>query len=341
MSLATRCTSCGTVFRIVQDQLKVSEGWVRCGRCNAVFDATPGLFDLALEAPPAWAPPTPSAEGPIEPPVSRFDAPTNPPIDAPSKAPAIRPPAHPADAMGPDWGRRLGPTGNQPASSAPTSPATAAAESPVAPPPRATAAAASRSANGPVVPVEPTFSALAGVGPLAAEAPAPGFVRRGRREAFWRSWGGIAASWGVGLVLLVALAAQAAEQFSDIAAARWPALRPALVRWCGWTGCSVAAPRRIDELVVDSSALAPVAGTSALRLGVALRNRAAFAVAIPSVDLSLSDTAGRLVARRALQPTDFQVTTRALEAGSELALQALITTSSAPVAGYTVEIFYP
>ena len=25
MSLATRCTSCGTVFRVVQDQLKVSE----------------------------------------------------------------------------------------------------------------------------------------------------------------------------------------------------------------------------------------------------------------------------------------------------------------------------
>ena len=35
MSLATRCTSCGTAFRVVQDQLKVSEGWVRCGRCNA------------------------------------------------------------------------------------------------------------------------------------------------------------------------------------------------------------------------------------------------------------------------------------------------------------------
>ena len=46
MSLATRCTSCGTVFRVVQDQLKVSEGWVRCGRCNEVFNAIEGLFDL-------------------------------------------------------------------------------------------------------------------------------------------------------------------------------------------------------------------------------------------------------------------------------------------------------
>jgi predicted Zn finger-like uncharacterized protein len=52
MSLATRCTSCGTIFRIVQDQLKVSEGWVRCGRCQKVFNALEALFDLERELPP-------------------------------------------------------------------------------------------------------------------------------------------------------------------------------------------------------------------------------------------------------------------------------------------------
>ncbi len=59
MSLATRCTACGTVFRVVQDQLKVSEGWVRCGRCKEVFNALEGLFDLDREAPPPWQPPAP------------------------------------------------------------------------------------------------------------------------------------------------------------------------------------------------------------------------------------------------------------------------------------------
>ncbi|MFZ5521008.1 MAG: DUF3426 domain-containing protein [Pseudomonadota bacterium] len=52
MSLATRCTSCGTIFKVVQDQLKVSEGWVRCGRCQQVFNALEGLFDLERDAPP-------------------------------------------------------------------------------------------------------------------------------------------------------------------------------------------------------------------------------------------------------------------------------------------------
>jgi predicted Zn finger-like uncharacterized protein len=61
MSLATRCTHCGTIFKVVQDQLKVSEGWVRCGRCNEVFNALPGLFDLDKDPPPprpAHAPPS-------------------------------------------------------------------------------------------------------------------------------------------------------------------------------------------------------------------------------------------------------------------------------------------
>src|SRR5690606_21024397 len=56
MSLATRCTHCGTIFRVVQDQLKVSEGWVRCGRCDEVFNALEGLFDLTREQPPKWEP---------------------------------------------------------------------------------------------------------------------------------------------------------------------------------------------------------------------------------------------------------------------------------------------
>ncbi|MEO7245659.1 MAG: zinc-ribbon and DUF3426 domain-containing protein [Rubrivivax sp.] len=51
MSLATRCRACGTVFRVVQDQLRVSDGWVRCGRCSEVFNAVEHLVDLSLHTP--------------------------------------------------------------------------------------------------------------------------------------------------------------------------------------------------------------------------------------------------------------------------------------------------
>ncbi len=46
MSLVTTCTSCGTVFRLVREQLEASGGWVRCGHCMTVFDAKAQFSDL-------------------------------------------------------------------------------------------------------------------------------------------------------------------------------------------------------------------------------------------------------------------------------------------------------
>jgi predicted Zn finger-like uncharacterized protein len=58
MSFVTRCTSCGTLFKVVADQLKISDGWVRCGQCATVFDAQANLVE-APPAPPATSAPTP------------------------------------------------------------------------------------------------------------------------------------------------------------------------------------------------------------------------------------------------------------------------------------------
>ncbi|WP_286999406.1 zinc-ribbon domain-containing protein, partial [Comamonas sp. UBA7840] len=55
MSLITCCPSCGTKFRVVADQLRISEGWVRCGRCQEVFDATQALEEMPLTTAPMSA----------------------------------------------------------------------------------------------------------------------------------------------------------------------------------------------------------------------------------------------------------------------------------------------
>src|SRR5690606_11234621 len=47
MSLITRCPHCATTFKVVADQLRISDGWVRCGHCKEIFDAT----DYLQEAP--------------------------------------------------------------------------------------------------------------------------------------------------------------------------------------------------------------------------------------------------------------------------------------------------
>jgi predicted Zn finger-like uncharacterized protein len=57
MSLVTRCTTCGTLFKVVADQLKISEGWVRCGQCATVFDAQANLVaEPFVQSPPVIAP---------------------------------------------------------------------------------------------------------------------------------------------------------------------------------------------------------------------------------------------------------------------------------------------
>jgi len=43
MSQITRCPSCATMFKVVADQLRISDGWVRCGHCKQVFDASSNL----------------------------------------------------------------------------------------------------------------------------------------------------------------------------------------------------------------------------------------------------------------------------------------------------------
>ena len=101
MSLATRCPACGTIFRVVQDQLKVSEGWVRCGQCHEVFHGIEALFDL--DSDPALSARRAARGAPSQTPSF---APTRPPdIDvrkpAPAAAVVVPPTPAPPPAKGP------------------------------------------------------------------------------------------------------------------------------------------------------------------------------------------------------------------------------------------------
>ncbi|WP_431108252.1 zinc-ribbon and DUF3426 domain-containing protein [Variovorax paradoxus] len=66
MSLVTRCPACATTFKVVRDQLRISDGWVRCGRCSNVFDATLDLHE-APDGVPGPAAPPPPPQPPAEP----------------------------------------------------------------------------------------------------------------------------------------------------------------------------------------------------------------------------------------------------------------------------------
>ncbi|PUE61633.1 hypothetical protein B9Z45_04440 [Limnohabitans sp. 2KL-17] len=49
MSWVARCPKCGTTYKVVSDQLKIAQGWLRCGQCQHAFDST-GLIVAWPEA---------------------------------------------------------------------------------------------------------------------------------------------------------------------------------------------------------------------------------------------------------------------------------------------------
>jgi predicted Zn finger-like uncharacterized protein len=369
MSLATRCTSCGTVFRVVQDQLKVSEGWVRCGRCESVFNALEGLLDLERESPTGWdeagvtgerpEPSTALAEAPRDGEVAQ-ESPPAPASALDVPAPVLTSPSADVEARGP----------TTLADEHRAEEATAAHRGEFADPIDAHLFGRRKRAESAPKPAGPLgardrleFSDARFDSDLFEEPPGadepdaaepstvaaelrlesttrPEFIRRADRHAQWRSRP-LRGMLTLALLMAAAtLAVQAAHHFRDGIAAEWPSLRPALAGWCRLAACAVEAPRRIESVSVESTGLARAAGFDAYVLSVNLRNRGRVALTLPAVDLTLTDSTGRLVSRRVLSAADFRVEPR-LAAGAEVPLQLTLGTGRTPVAGYTVEIFYP
>ena len=318
-SLATRCPACSTVFRVVPDQLRVSGGWVRCGRCTEVFDASESLLDMETGASRQWA-----------------DA-NRPPADEPPARPEIEvPAAPPATAPAPTE-----PPGRPEAPEAPGTAEPAAPDSgtPGPPPSGEAPAVASTEEHASTAPA-PDVAA----DPRADPADMPAFVRRADRAERWRRPGMRAALAAAALLGVLGLGAQITWAYRDLAAARYPALRPLLEQGCAWLGCRIEAARAIDALSVESSALLRVERSSVYRLSVALRNRAGIELMLPALDLVLTDTQGRLVTRKVLHAADLGAASDTLGAGAELTLQATLQAElpgTEPVAGYTIELFYP
>lgn len=450
MTLATRCPSCVTVFKVVQDQLRVSDGWVRCGRCNEVFNAVDHLIELAPPAPaPTALPPrggegaagwdasvaagsgnevglvadrdgragaagpaadrpdpgtdaaAPAPAGWPSPATWRHDtlrplaepdaspariendpafAPTgfdvedfphhgaagDPPLDAPDPrrqgadrlvGPALDPPRDTPDVVLDPDERRSADLAAMDAS--PRGFVQVEASDPIGFDAEAARDGADERTDAPARPeaVEPVVSLLqpssepplggAGTAPWDAPLPAemsppvPGFLREAERAARWQRPAVRRAlkAGCAGAALLLGL--QVGLEYRDVLAARWPALQPPLEAACRLAGCRIEPPRWIEAVAVDSSGLVRVEGTSTYRFSVVLANRAGFALALPSIDLTLTDVRGQVVARRMLRPLDLGHEGDRLEPGAELPLRATLAVSERVVAGYTIEIYYP
>jgi hypothetical protein len=150
----------------------------------------------------------------------------------------------------------------------------------------------------------------------------------------------------VALVLLIV--AQAIFHFRDAIAAHWPPARPVLQALCDAAGCTIHPLRdpAMGYLSIEASDLqADPAHRGLLILTATLRNRAAWALSYPYLELTLTDAQDRVVVRRALAPADYAGGTVDLQRGiapnAEVSVKVFVDASATTQAGYRLYMFYP
>ena len=269
--LVTACPGCSTAFRVGQVQLEAADGLVRCGACNAVFDARThevGTVSAASD-PTSRSIDEDYITGLFrgEPPEGADQAATRP--EAAPDAAAVS-----AESSGPS---------PLPPAQAPTAdnPSEPGVEAIVATTDTAvTGAPHLQNAELPRIPVE-----------LPRERSVDPGVRR--RLLAWVS-GLLAAS------LLIAL-----QQIwlGRERHAQDPALRPRYERLCAALGCELPPFRDIRRIRSEGLLVRPdPARPGILLIDASLVNRAAFAQAFPGIRIDFSDIQGTPVTSRVFAP---------------------------------------
>lgn len=313
------------MFKVVPDQLRISEGWVRCGQCDEIFDAQAHMQAELLEGLGTEVPDKSGAQAPAPEPVHA----TSPPADLLDKAPAVAVLAGTKNKRG-----RTEPVlsaADAPSDHLPDGSAYSASEAPAA-------------TQGPTEGIQVLHPTPPEVPASVSQAAELSFMRTARPSTRWHRPLVRAMLMVVFLFLLSALVLQLAVHERDRIAAMEPGLRPYLDEICLAVGCKVGPLRQIESVVIDSSAFSKVRG-DVYQLSLTLKNTAPFDLAMPSVELSLTDTLDQALIRRVLRPEDLGVKTGVIRAISEtqstLVLNIKTNGSAERVAGYRLLAFYP
>jgi predicted Zn finger-like uncharacterized protein len=332
MSLITRCPVCATMFKVVPDQLRVSDGWVRCGQCNEVFDANVHLqsaINHAQKTPATQEPRQNLIEQPVPP--APAPAPAPAPVDVASVPVQAGPVDEPFLEVNPralhideqDIAPVVATLREQRDNLGRSDPSLRKAQKDVAP------------KRAPVV-EEPES--------MVKEEPRHSFLHKAQTPATRpRPWA------RAGLVLLSSallggLLLQLVVHERDRIAATEPAARRFLEPLCEVLNCKLEALLQIEAVVIDSSSFAKVR-TDVYRLSFALKNTAQTPVATPAVELTLTDMQDQAVMRRVFVAADFAKQRFVIEPGAELLGAITVSVKHGAghdkVTGYRLLSFYP
>jgi predicted Zn finger-like uncharacterized protein len=305
MSATTQCPTCDTRFKISQSQLEVHQGWVRCGRCQAVFDAKQTLQDDQ---------PSPQLELLIQPDVIRQE---------PTEF-ALEPSAKPIEASPESLELNLA--------------APAAVESQeIVPQLAETNTATQQLADKPdnIEAAKPiTLATKVNFVDISGEhAPPP--AKKG-------SWLWLAGCLLLLMVLLVQAAFFFRVELSANQPGLKPFLISFchLLR-CTVPLPQKADLMSIESSDLE----ADPAQSGVIALNALLRNHAAYAQAFPYLELTLTDAQDKPLGRRTFHPAEYlkpgEVETSGLAANRELSVKLNLDTTDLKPAGYRLFLFYP
>lgn len=364
MVLATRCPHCRTTFRVVQDQLKLRGGLVRCGACKEIFNGTENLLrpmDAAAAHPARPAAATETDITSVAAPAVMHQQPLPQPPDAPAPVqaspaePSTQPQSDPLLRMTlmdfssfHDEADKADEDMQQPASADYSLPRKAAAPAPVSSPPD------SADDLGRVIEdmKSKPWRGMTGKRARADEdaidaldSAEPDFVVRARYRQRRAQSTRIAMLAG-SAVLALLLAVQLVAYFRVQLAAQSPALATTLAAVCRLAGCTVGLPAHIDMVTIESSELQALPGsTDSYTLVALLRNRSATRQQWPHIELTLNDANDAAVARRVIAPRDYlpasQDPAEGFAANSEQSARLVFSLAQLKAAGFRVYLFYP
>jgi predicted Zn finger-like uncharacterized protein len=313
------------MFRVVPDQLRISEGWVRCGQCEEVFDASANLLDSAqIES---------TGKVSSQQDESATDASTAQ-RDQNKGVPEV------VDSLAPD-----APDQPQPHDALETPPQAAHSTH------RPTVLDDLRVIDDVFPPTQTLGNQGADAGDSAIQAESEAqpstsalFMRDKSAVSMWHRPLVRAGLIVAAMLLSLGLTTQVLVHERDRVAATEPGLKPLLEGLCELAGCTVATLRQIESIVIDSSAFSKIRG-DVYRLNVTIKNTAAVEVAMPALELSLTDIMDQPVMRRVFLPVDWMHNQTVLaprsEASTSLVLAVKANGSTERIAGYRVLAFYP
>ncbi len=206
------------------------------------------------------------------------------------------------------------------------------------------ASAASLIEAHPLLPNAPLSAPLSGAGlPFQTTQTATPFFLMSATRTLPPAWTHMVMGI-LALLLALAVLVQYAYFERDQLAAWHVEFKPVLTKLCRFLNCKILPVQDSASIVVESATLTHL-GQDGYRLSFVVKNTASIKMAVPHVEVTLTDLTDQAIVRRVLTPRELGATSPTLQATADWQVSVVMQVKSVlrgnSVMGYRLVAFYP